>query len=34
MKKRAQSFWRLLWAQDWLAVLLAAALLATGLSFI
>ena len=34
MKKRAQSFWRLLWAQDWLAVLLAATLLGTGLSFI
>ena len=34
MKKRAQSFWRLLWAPDWLAVLLAATLLGTGLSFI
>ena len=34
MKKRAQSVWRLLLAQDWLAVLLAAALLGTGLSFI
>ncbi|NCD22199.1 MAG: rod shape-determining protein RodA [Spartobacteria bacterium] len=34
MKKRAQTVWRLLAAQDWLAVLLAAILLATGLSFI
>ncbi len=34
MKKRAQTVWRLLGAQDWLAVLLAAGLLGTGLTFI
>lgn len=34
MKKRAQSLGRLILAQDWLAVLLAAILLGTGLSFI
>ena len=34
MKKRAQSVGRLLAAQDWLAVVLAAILLGTGLSFI
>ena len=34
MKKRAQSLWKRLLAQDWLAVLLAAVLLGAGLSFI
>ncbi|HRT05568.1 MAG TPA: hypothetical protein P5204_07715, partial [Kiritimatiellia bacterium] len=34
MKKRAQSVWKRLLAQDGLAVLLAAVLLGTGLSFI
>ncbi len=34
MKKRMQAGWRIFLAQDWLAVLLAAGLLAAGLSFI
>jgi rod shape determining protein RodA len=32
--KRVPTWWRLFWAQDWLAILLAAGLLATGLTFI
>ncbi len=34
MKKRMQTGWRLFWAQDWLAILAATALLVIGLSFI
>ena len=32
--KRAPTWWRIFWAQDWMAILLAAGLLAAGLTFI
>ena len=32
--KRAPAWWRIFWAQDWMAILLAAGLLAAGLTFI
>nr|MBP9572408.1 hypothetical protein [Kiritimatiellia bacterium] len=34
MKKRARNGWQLFVAQDWLAILLAAGLLAAGLTFV